>query len=458
MMEKKVEEFMRNPKKALFTLAWPIVIATIVQTLYNIIDTAYVGRLGSDALAAITFSFPLFFILIAVNSGINAGMSSRISRFLGEKKRKEAENTAIHGLLIAGAVSLIVAITGNLFLSQIFSVFGAKGDVKLLGMSYMSVILYGVIFMFMAYAYNGIFAAQGNTKTPMKIMITSSIINLILDPFFIFEEFNVLGITVSGLGLGIAGAALATVGAFFIGFVIFIIAIRKSSYLHIHMKNFNLSWPILKDIIYVGMPSSLMLLIMSIYVMFLNRVMVYFSTDHVAAFGMATRLESVAMMPIVGFSIGLLTLVGMFYGARRYDLLKEISSFGIKIGIAVTSGLGLLFFMFPNTFLGIFTNDPHLLELGVPYLRLDVFTFPLMAVTMMISRVMQGTGKGFPGLVLNLLRIFIVAIPLAYFFVFYLGLSYIYVAIAMILGGLASSAAGVIWLTIRIRKLENKKK
>ena len=439
----KIDNFIKNPKKALFTLASPIIIATVVQTLYNIVDTAYVGRLGASALAGISFCFPLFFILIAVNSGINAGMSSRISRFLGEKKKKEAENAAIHGLLLASVVGIIISIIGYFTMEPVFLAFGATGESLKQAMDYMGVVYISTIFMFISYVYNGIFGAQGDTKTPMIIQLVALVLNAILDPILIF-----------GFNLGIMGASIATGVSFVVSLIMYMMMIKKRSYLHIHIKNFKFSWKLIKEIFTVGLPASIIMLIISIYVIFLNRVMVKFSTNHVAAFGMASRLESVALMPLVGFSISLLTLVGMFYGAKRYDLVKMISWYAIKLGLLVSSAFAVLFLIFPGMFFGIFTSDKALLAIAVPYMRIDVFTFPLMTISMIISRIMQALGKGMPGLLINLVRIFLVAIPLAYTFVFLFNMNYLYVAVAMVFGGIASSVYGLLILVKEFKKLK----
>ncbi|MBD3164683.1 MATE family efflux transporter [Candidatus Woesearchaeota archaeon] len=448
----KVNEFAKNPRKALFRLAWPIMLATIVQTLYNVVDTAYVGRLGEEALAAITFSFPLFFILIALNAGINTGMSSRIARFLGENKKKEAENTAMHGLIISSAVAILIAIIAISFLRQILAFLGARGNVLEFAVDYMNIIFAGSVFMFLAYVFNGIFSAQGNTKTPMKIMIASTLINVALDPFFIFPR--VLGIP--GLGLGIQGAALATVISFFTGLAIFMAATRKVSYLHVHRRNFHFSLPIIREIFSVGLPSSFTMLLLSIYIMFLNRVLVTFGTSHVAMFGIVSRLESVAMMPVVGLAIATLTLVGMFYGAGKYNLVSEVSWFAIRSSLYITASVGIVFFLAPKFFFDIFTSEASILAIGSPYLRLDVLTFPLMALTMLAARIMQAMGKGLPGMILQIIRVFVVAVPLAYVFVFIFEFSYISVAVAMISGGAASTATGIAWLVIKLKKIEKK--
>jgi len=441
MQKNKVDEFIKNPKKALFTLALPIVLVMFVQTLYYIVDTAFVGRLGADAIAALTFSFPLFFILMSVNSGIGAGMGSRISRYLGAKNKKEAENTAMHGLLISLALALIIFILGILTLKPLFVIFGASDSVIPLGIAYMFVILIGVFFLFPSFTLYTIFTSQGDTKTPMKIWIFTFFLNIVLDPIFIYI-----------LGFGVMGAAIATVIAYLFSLILFVYYLRKKSYLKLKLKCFKFSFHIVKEILKVGAPASLTMLIISVYIIFLNKFMAYFGTDYVAAFGIASRLESVAVMPLVAMSMALLTIVGMFFGAKRLDLVKIISWYGIKVSVIFTSVIGFIFFLFPWIFLRIFTPDAALLGIGSAYLRIEVFTFPLMAVSFNIARIMQGMGFGLPGFMINLVRAFIVAVPLAYVFVFVLGFGYLSIAVAMVLGGIASNVVGIVWLKIKLKK------
>lgn len=443
-MKERINNFIKNPKKALFTLAAPIVVGMLVQALYNIVDTAFVGRLGADAIAALTFSFPLFFIMIAVNSGLSTGMSSRIARFLGADKIKDAENAAMHGLVISLSSAVLIFFFGMSFLRPIFSVFGASNTVLELGISYMSIIFFGFLFMFPSFIMNGIFSAQGDTKTPMKVQISSLVLNMILDPIFIYV-----------LGFGVRGAAIATTISFAFSLSLFVLLAAKKSQLRIHPSSFNFSPKIIKDIVRVGAPASFMTLLIFFYVVFINRFMAYFGTDYVAAFGIAGRLESLAVMPIVAFSIATLTLCGMFFGAKRFDLLKSTAWYSIKITVLFTSAVGALFFIFPNLFLRIFTSDISLLSLSSAYLRIVVFTFPLMTISFMCSRIMQAIGYGLPGLIINLVRIFVVAVPLAYVFVYILGYGYLSIAWAMLLGGIASNLVALTWLRILFNKFKN---
>jgi Na+-driven multidrug efflux pump len=228
---------------------------------------------------------------------------------------------------------------------------------------------------------------------------------------------------------------------------------QKKSYLHIHISSFKPSSSIVKNIFEVGMPATLMMLLVSLYIVFINKFMAFFGTDYVASFGAATRLESIATMPVMAVSLALITIVGMFYGAKKYHLLKETIDYAWKISMIYTCTIGLIFFIFPRFFLRIFTDDPALIEIGVQYMRINVFTFPLMTTGMMMSRVMQGMGSGFPGLLVNLIRIVFVAVPLAYVFVYVFSLGFIWIAIAMVIGSIASSIVARLFVNHKIKEL-----
>jgi putative MATE family efflux protein len=440
--ENKVDEFAKNPKRALFILAFPVMIAMFVQILYNIIDTAFVGRLGPEAIAALTFCFPLFFVLMSIVGGIGTGMSSRISQFMGSKNKKQAENAAMHGLLIALAFAFVLYAVSLIGLRPFFILLGAENNVITLSMQYMSIIMMGVFFMFPAYIMNSIFAAQGDTRTPMIINIIALVINGALDPLFIYT-----------LGMGVRGAALASVIGFFSSLVMYIVFARKHSYLHITKKSFRFSLKLIRSIVKVGLPASFMMLLISVYVMFINRFMAHFGTLYVAAFGLASRMESIAVMPIIALSISTLTLTGMFYGAKKYNLLKNTIWFSLKAGIVFTSLIAILLFFSSFLLFRIFTDDPTLIGLAVAYMKINVFTFPLMAISMITARSMQGMGFGLPGLVITSVRIAIVAIPLAYVFVFLLGQGYLSVAIAMVVGGVAASIVALSWVRYKLNKI-----
>jgi putative MATE family efflux protein len=442
MLQKRVDEFIKNPKKALWKIAFPLIVVFFVQTMYNVVDTAFVGRLGAEAIAALTFSFPLLFILISIGSGLGIGTNSIIARFLGAKKIKAAENSAIHGLIISIILALIIFIPCFIFLKPLFHIFGANLQVTKLGIEYMSIILIGLFFMLPNFVMNNIFISQGDSKTPMKIQLSALILNIILDPIFIYS-----------LKLGVRGAAIATLCSWFFEIITYSYLIHKKSHLHIKISNFNFSPKIIKNIIFVGFPASLTMLLISVYVGFINRIVAIFGTEYVAGMGIAWKLENAAVMPTVGLSLASLTLVGLFYGAKRYDLIKSTVYYVLKVSMIFISIIGFIFFIIPKILLRIFTTDPIILGIATTYIRIIVFGFPLMELMWTSNRAMQGMGYGLPGLITNIFRVFIIAIPLAYIFVFILGYGFFSVALAMLLGIILSSMISFIWLRIKFKKL-----
>jgi len=443
-MKDKVDRIIENPKKALFKLAWPIIIGMTVQIAYNIADTAFVGHLGSNQIAALTFSFPLFFIFTALTAGLSTGVGSRISRYVGAKNISAAENTAIHGILISLVLAVIIFVLGKFSLAKIFLHSGATDEVIKLGIEYMSPILFGLVFMFPNFVINSIFSGQGDTKTPMKIQVASVILNIILDPIFIYT-----------LGYGIRGAAYATVISIIFSFALLSFYIIKKSQLKLDIRKFKCSTYLVKEILKVGIPSSMMMLMISIYMTVLNRFMAHFGTDYVSAWGIIFRLESVALMPLIGIAMAMMNLIGILIGAKRTEEVKSTIWYGVRRAILFASAISVIFFVTPEFFLKIFTNENSIIAISKPFLRIDVLTFPLMAVSMMMARSMQGMGYGMPGFIIQLVRTILVVTPLSYFFIFVMGYGYLTIGIAMFAGGLVANIIGVIWINSKFKKLRS---
>jgi putative MATE family efflux protein len=430
----RVDQFIRNPRKALFTLALPILVSFLVQALYNIVDTAFIGRISADAIAALTLCFPLFFIIFAFNAGVGTGTGSRIARYFGAKKTRAAENTAMHGIIMAIIVSVTVALLGIIFLEPILILFGATGNVLDLAIQYMRIVFVAMAFLTLTVVTGHIFQAQGDTKTPMIVHTIAFGLNVILDPIFIFV-----------LGLGVKGAAIATAISFTTGATIGIILLLTRSQLRIRPSSFHFSPHILKEIAKVGVPAGMMFLNMSLFVIFLNRLFVTFGTEYIASFGIIWRLNSLVFHPILAVSIALLNLVGIFKGAKRFDLIKKEIWYAMKVCWIFAGTILVLFLAFPKVFISIFTNDPQILALASTYLRLDVFQLPFIVVMLMLNRSMQGLGWGFPPLVIQLIRTLLVSIPLAYIFVLIFNMSYLSIAVSYIISTALAAAVAAIW-------------
>ncbi|MBN2808452.1 MAG: MATE family efflux transporter [Deltaproteobacteria bacterium] len=430
-----MENFLGAPRRALFRLAWPTLMATLVQTMYNLVDTAYIGRLGSAPLAALTFSFPLFFTLVSFNIGMGVGLNAMVSRSLGAGQERDAANTALHGIASSLLCAALLFLITELFLDPLLTLLGAEAVVHKLAGDYMRIIAAGVFLMFPMYAISSIFTAQGDTITPMKIQFFTLFLNLGLDPLFIFT-----------FKLGIKGAAIATDLALLAGLLMAAFYLKRRSRLQFSRKIWQFSPATIKELYAIGLPASLTMLLMAIYMMGINRLIAGYGTDTVAALGLVTRIDSAVIIPMVALSVSLLTLTAFFYGARQFHLLAEIIHFAMLVNIAFALGCALLMFLWPSFFLRCFTNKAEPLRLAAAYLRLEILSFPFMAITIAANRALQGLGLSLPGMVINGTRLFVVALPLASLFVIYLKYDFRLVAIAGLCGNLASSSLAYFWL------------
>ena len=416
--------------------------ATLMQTMYNLVDTAYIGRLGAEPLAALTFSFPLFFTLVSFNVGMGVGLNSTVARLIGAGNRPAAANTVLHGIASSLLCAGVLFLLAEIFLNPLLTILGARAHVHKLAADYMRIIAAGAFFMFAMYAINSTFTAQGDTVTPMKVQFFTLFLNIILDPLFIFK-----------FDLGITGAAIATDIALFCGLILAIVLLRRRSIMPLSRKDWHFSPATIREIFAIGLPASLTMLLMAIYMMGINRMISGYGTDTVAALGLITRLDSAVIIPMVAFSVALLTLSALFYGGGRYQLLSKIINFALLVNISFALLCSLTMFLWPQIFLRFFTDKTEPLRLAVSYLRLEVFCFPFMAITISCNRALQGLGYGLPGLVINGVRLFLVALPLAAFFTLYCRSDFRMVAIASICGSIASATIAGIWLKRKLAEI-----
>ena len=216
----RLKVFLQNPSKALWSLAIPIMFGMGIQTLYNLVDMIFIGRLGGQAITGIAFNMPLFFLVLGLTMGLGTGVTAAIARFIGEDNKKQADNCAEHAVFMAALISIILSSTGLLFGREILSLFGAEGEILNLGWEYLHVMCIGMPFMIFSGFFRSILSGEGDMKFPMMVAGLGTVLNIILDPIFIFELDSFGGI---GFGLGIAGAAMATVISQVVVFLIFIV-------------------------------------------------------------------------------------------------------------------------------------------------------------------------------------------------------------------------------------------
>ncbi len=444
----RIEQFEKNPRKAVWQMAIPIMLGMSIQIIYGIVDMIFIGKIDGDAIAAISFNMPLVFLFMGLTFGLGAGVTSVVAQFLGENNKKSAENAAEHSVLLAIFLGIVIPIISIVFADQIFIILGTPEHIISLAVKYFRIIAVGFIFNILNIFFRSIMTGEGNTKTPMYFRGVGTIINIVLDPILIFS-----------LNLGIAGAALASIiGQFSVTLIfIYYIFIKKKIYIQFNFSYFKFSIPIIKKILSVGIPASLSMIIMSLGGMLFNWLLIVFGSDAVAGYGIARQLVQIYFLPTFALSNSMITLGGMFYGRGKIYLIKELLLYTISRGEIVAISFGILFYFFSPNLLRIFTSNQEIIDIGVQYIRYIVFVFPFITVGMISGRTFQGIGKGWPSLLTTSLRVIIITVPLAYIFIRIMNLPIEYIWISQIISTIISGIVAGIWIWMVLKKLEDVK-
>ena len=448
----RLKTFLDNPSKALWSLAIPIMFGMGIQTLYNLVDMIFIGRLGGHAITGIAFNMPLFFLVLGLTMGLGTGVTASIARFIGQDNKKEADNSAEHAVFMAVIISLSLSSIGLMFGKTILALFGAEGEILSLGWEYLHVMCVGMPFMIFSGFFRSILAGEGDMKFPMMVAGLGTVLNIILDPIFIFELESYGGF---GFGLGVAGAAMATVISQVIVFSVFVymLFVKQHSYITFRLKDFSFSMDIIWDIVKVGLPASLSMVVMAIGQGVFNKILIHFSADTVAAYQIAGRIDMLVFLPIFSVAVSLTTLVGMFFGAKEYDALRFTIRYGIMSAFFITVLSSIFIYFFADLAVGLFTDDELIISIAVTFLRLFAFVYPLISIGITTGRVLQGLGKGLPVLIITIVRVLGVSAPLAVFFIFYMGKPVEWVWYSMMVSTIVAFTIALTWLVSTIRTL-----
>tara|TARA_B100000424_G_scaffold271183_1_gene272889 strand:- start:5324 stop:6697 length:1374 start_codon:yes stop_codon:yes gene_type:complete len=442
----RLQAFANDPFMSMWRLAVPIMISIGIQTLYTLIDMIYIGRLGGDAIAAVAFNMPIFFFIMGLSFGLGNGVTASIARFIGSNDKANADNSAEHAVAMGALISLILTVSGLLFGKNILLFIGCTDDILPLAWDYLKVSCYGLSFGIFSGFFRSILAGEGEMKLPMIVAGLGTVLNTILDPIFIFY-----------MKLGVAGAAWATTMSQIVVFFVFIymLFVKRHTYVRFRLKDFSFSSYIIYDIIKVGIPVSMSMVVMSVGQLVFNRLLVNFSTDAVAAYQIGGRLDMIVFLPIFGIASALTTIIGMFYGAKEFDKIKLISFYGIKSSLLITSISSVFLFIFAPSVVKIFTEDLQIQNISIDYLRIMSLMFPFISVGLTIGRILQGLGRGMPSLIITIVRVIGLAGPLAYYFTFVLDKPVEWIWYSMFVSGILATTISVTWLTIAFKKFKN---
>ncbi len=410
-----------NLEQTIWKLSLPIMFSNLLQAVYNLVDTFWVARLGGYAIAALTVSYPIAFFFIAIGLGIDTGSSVLASHSVGKAYRKMEEYDSKVGRIFAQTILLffsfyfILLISGLISLPYLVKLMGPEKLVFSNALAYSRVIIVGSIFLFLYYAVEASLRALGDTKTPMKLVTASVVLNVVLDPFFIF-----------GIGMpkmGVMGAAIATILSRALVNVYAFFKLIKGDYgIKVKMKYFKPNKKIIEEILKLGIPSSFGMLSMSLGMFFFTMIVSYFGTEVIAAYGLVVRFFSLERIPAMGIAAALSIIVAQNYGAENISRMFEAVKSSIKIGLEIMIPLTLILFLFPKWIIEIFTREPHILSLASQFLTILSPFFLIMLFRSVLVGFFNGVKRTDISMFINIANSFLFKLPLAYLFAFTLHL------------------------------------
>jgi putative MATE family efflux protein len=397
-----------NIIRQLYDLTWPMLLGMMGMVIFNLVDTYFVGKLGVQELAAMSFSFPVVMFLGSLSQGVGIGTSSLISRNIIHSERKEVKMIASRAILLGMIVVLLFVIVGLLTIRPVFRTLGAENDVLDYIYDYMSVWFLGVPFVVIPMIGNNIVRATGDTFTPGMIMLAIAVVNAILDPFLIF-----------GYGpfpeMGIKGAALATVIARSIGLVvILIILIKRENLLTIHfgkIKSLLSTW---RNVLYIAGPASLTMLITPISVGIITKILAGFGKEAVAAFGVASRVEMFALMVIMALGSVLIIFVGQNYSKQKFQRIFEALNISLKFSLIWGVIIFVLLLFLGQAIASLFTNDAIVIEIATKYFYIIGASYGFQGLVMLSTSSFNGINKPYPSALFSIIRMLVLYVPLAW--------------------------------------------
>ena len=398
--------------KPLLFLSLPIVITNLMQTAYNLADTFWLGQYSTEALAAISFAFPMVFLLISLGMGLSVAGSVLVAQHTGADETDQAEYAASQTVTFAFLASAILGALGYPVIRQFLAFLGASPDVLPGATAYMQVVALGLPFMFGFFVFIALMRGAGDTITPMLVMFGTVVLNVILDPFLIN------GWTVGPVSfpeLGIQGAAIATVFsrslAMLVGLYIMLSGTRG---IQINLADMKPDRQYLRKILRIGVPASIEGTGRALSINALLIVVGLFSTSVVAAFGIGTRVFSVIFLPAIAVARGVETMSGQNIGAGKYDRAEEANYVAAK-GLFVVLGLaGVAIFLVPTPIVSVFTDDPAVLDVGAEFLRYVALSFGFIGIMRAFTGGFRGAGKTLIAAAISVITLAGIRLPVAY--------------------------------------------
>ena len=391
----------------LMSMAIPPMISMLIQSLYNIVDSMFVAKIGEDALTAVSLAFPVQTLIVACSVGIGVGVDSYISRSLGREDQEGADSAVAHGLLMAAFVAVLFIIAGQFLLEPFFRLFSDDPAILADAITYTNICLTFCAGSFIHICIEKVFQSTGSMIFPMLLQALGAITNIILDPIMIFGLFGFPA-------MGVKGAAVATVigqhTAMLASLLVFLLgkfAVR------LDLRNFHFSWKMIRDIASIAIPNSCMNALGSVLVMGLNTILIGFSNTAVSLFGIYYKLQTFVFMPASGLTQGAMPIMGFSYGAGNGKRLQHTLSISLRVCFVIMAVGCVLFMAAPEWLLGLFDASEEMFAIGVPALRIISVSFLPATIGFILPTMFQSMGQGGYSLIVFLLRQLVITLPAA---------------------------------------------
>lgn len=431
--------------RLLFSMSLPMILSMLVQALYNIVDSIFVAQIGETALAAVSLAFPVQNLIIAVSVGTGVGVNALLSRSLGEKNQENANLAAVNGIFVFFLSYLLFAVFGFFFARMYFTVQTSNPEIIEQGTIYLSVCSIFSFGIFLEIALERIMQSTGRTIYNMITQGLGAIINIILDPILIFGLFGFPR-------MGILGAAVATViGQIIAMLLLLYFNIRKNSDVNLNMRRFRPDTAIIAEIYRVGLPSIIMQSISSVMTFGVNKILLLFSETAVSVFGIYFKLQSFIFMPVFGLNNAMVPIVAYNYGAARKDRIMKTIRSSVTAAVAIMLAGLAIFQIFPEQLLYLFDASEHMMEIGVPALRIISLSFLFAGYCIVIGSVFQALGNGVYSLITSAARQLVCILPAAWLFAAVFGLHAVWYAFPL------AEIISVVLTTILFRRIYQKK-
>lgn len=409
-MEEKRENKMgvMPVNRLLVSMSVPIMISMLVQALYNVVDSIFVAKISENALTAVSLAFPIQSLMIAVGAGTGVGVNALLSKSLGEKEFEKANKAAENGVFLALLSYLLFLLVGFLGVNIFYQSQTTDPEIMRYGIDYLTIICVMSMGIFAQLIFERLLQSTGKTFYTMITQGTGAIINIILDPIFIFGYFGFPA-------MGVKGAALATVtGQIVAGVMALILNYKMNHEVSLRLRSFRPDGAIIGGIYKVGIPSIIMQAIGSVMVYGMNKILISFTSTATAVFGVYFKLQSFIFMPVFGLNNGMVPIIAYNYGAGNKDRLMKT----IRLSMVYAVGLMLIGFtvfqLVPDRLLGLFEASAQMMEIGVPALRTISISFLFAGFCIICLSVFQALGNGVYSLWVAVARQLIVLLPVAY--------------------------------------------